>query len=100
MAVWCSLIPVVMTAIKIYLYVIVASAIFSWLYAFNIVNPSNHFVATIARALYALTEPVLQPIRRFVPNFGGLDISPVILILILFFAQNLLINVSGCYARF
>jgi YggT family protein len=70
-------------ALQLYFWVVIASAIFSWLYAFGVVNPRNQAVATIGRALYQLTEPALRPIRRYVPNFGGLDISPVILILII-----------------
>ncbi len=71
-------------------FLVIASAIFSWLYAFNIINPSNQFISTIGNALYQLTEPLLRPIRRFVPPFGGLDISPIILLVILFFLQTLL----------
>lgn len=69
-------------------FLIIASAIFSWLYAFNIINPSNQFISMIGNALHQLTEPLLRPIRRFVPPFGGLDISPIILLVILFFLQT------------
>lgn len=69
-------------------FLIVASAIFSWLYAFNIVNPHNQFISMIGNALYQMTEPLLRPIRRFVPAFGGLDISPIILLVILYFLQT------------
>ena len=68
-----------------------ASAIFSWLYAFGVVNPSNQVVATIGRMLYQLTEPALRPIRRFVPNFGGLDISPIILLLLIFLIERVIL---------
>ena len=68
-------------------FLVVASAIFSWLFAFNIINPSNQFISTIGNALYQLTEPLLRPIRRFVPPFGGMDISPLILLVILYFLQ-------------
>lgn len=69
-------------------FLVIASAIFSWLYAFNIVNPNNQFISMIGNMLYQLTEPLLRPIRRFVPAFGGLDISPVILLIVLFFLQT------------
>lgn len=69
-------------------FLIIASAIFSWLYAFNIINPSNQFISMIGNALHQLTEPLLRPIRRYVPPFGGLDISPIILLVILFFLQT------------
>ena len=75
---------VVDTALSIYMWVIIASAIFSWLYAFGVVNPRNQAVALIGRTLYQLTEPALRPLRRYVPNFGGLDITPVILLLIIY----------------
>ena len=77
-------------ALSIYTWVIIASAIFSWLYAFNIVNSSNQFVGQIGEMLYRLTEPALRPIRNFIPNLGGLDISPVVLLLIIFFLRMFL----------
>ena len=76
------------SVITLYIYVIIASAIFSWLIAFNVVNTQNKFVYTVYDVLNRLTEPVLAPIRRFMPNLGGLDISPVILLLALIFLQN------------
>jgi len=85
-----SLVSLIYTVIQIYIYILIASAILSWLIAFNVVNMRNQVVAMIAEALWRLTEPALRPIRRFLPNLGGLDISPVILILLLIFVQNLL----------
>ncbi len=76
------------SVITLYIYVIIASAIFSWLIAFNVVNTQNKFVYTVYDVLNRLTEPALAPIRRFIPNLGGLDISPVILLLALIFLQN------------
>ena len=76
------------SVITLYIYVIIASAIFSWLIAFNVVNTQNKFVYTVYDILNRLTEPALAPIRRFMPNLGGLDISPVILLLVLIFVQN------------
>jgi len=75
-------------AIGIYWWIIIASAVFSWLYAFNVVNPSNQFVGMVGNALYRLTEPALRPIRNVLPDLGGIDISPVILIVILMVIQG------------
>ena len=64
----------------------------SWLIAFNVVNPRNQFVAMLAEFLYRITEPVLRPIRSFLPNLGGIDISPVIVILIIVFIQSVILS--------
>jgi YggT family protein len=85
-----SFISLISTIIQIYIYILIASAVLSWLIAFNVVNMRNQFIATIAEALWRLTEPALRPIRRVLPSFGGLDLSPVVLILLLIFVQNLL----------
>lgn len=77
-------------ALNLYTWVLIISAIFSWLYAFNVINSSNQVVNTIGTMLYNLTEPALRPIRRFMPNLGGIDISPVILLLIIFFIRSLM----------
>ena len=87
------LIRIAMIAINLYIWVVIISAILSWLIAFNVVNTSNRFVYTVGDALWRLTEPALRPIRRFMPNLGGIDISPVILILILYFAEMVLGNI-------
>lgn len=87
------LIEVILVAINLYIWLVIASAIMSWLVAFNVINTSNRFVYTVASFLYRITEPAIRPIRRFVPAFGGIDISPVILILLLFFLQRVLANV-------
>ena len=85
-----ALLVVIDIALRIYLWIIIASAIFSWLYAFGVVNPRNQAVAMIGRALYQLTEPALRPIRRYVPAFGGMDITPVILILIIILIREII----------
>jgi len=85
-----AILSLVSTVIQIYIYLLVASAILSWLIAFNVVNTRNQLVAMIADVLYRLTEPVLAPIRRILPNFGGLDVSPVVVILLLIFVNRLL----------
>ncbi len=77
--------------ITLYIWVLILSAIFSWLIAFDVVNRRNRAVYTIADTLYRLTDPVLRPIRNALPNFGGLDISPVVLILGLIFLRDVLI---------
>ena len=85
-----SLLNLIDTVIQLYIYVLIAAAVLSWLIAFNVVNTHNRFVAMIADALWRLTEPVLAPIRRILPSLGGLDLSPVVLILLLIFLRNLL----------
>ena len=77
--------------LQLYVYVLIAAAVLSWLVAFNVVNPRNPIVAAIGQFLYAITEPVLRPIRRLLPNMGGIDISPIIVILIIFFIQSVLL---------
>jgi YggT family protein len=77
-------------ALNLYTWVLIISAIFSWLYAFNVINSSNQFVNSIGRMLFNLTEPALRPIRRILPDLGGIDISPVILLLIIFFIRSLM----------
>ena len=78
--------------IGIYIWLLIAQAILSWLLAFGVVNRHNRAVAMIGELLYRVTEPALRPIRAFLPNFGGIDISPVILILILYFLSDLIIE--------
>ncbi|MDE1156808.1 MAG: YggT family protein [Neorhizobium sp.] len=75
-------------ALNLYTWVLIASAIFSWLYAFNVINSRNQFVDAISRFLYNVTEPVLRPLRKVLPNLGGIDISPVIVLLIIFFLRS------------
>jgi YggT family protein len=88
-----SLLNLISTIIQIYIYVLIASAVLSWLIAFNVVNTRNQAVAMIADVLWRLTEPVLAPIRRILPNFGGLDLSPIVLILLLWFVQSLMYEI-------
>jgi YggT family protein len=77
--------------IDLYIWVVIASAILSWLIAFNVVNTNNRVVLVIGDTLYRLTEPVLRPIRSILPNLGGIDISPVILILLLLFIRDVVL---------
>ena len=85
-----ALFSVILLALELYTYIIVGVAILSWLIAFNVVNTRNQFVAAVAEFLYKITEPVLAPIRNVMPNFGGLDISPIIVILIIMFIQRVI----------
>ena len=85
-----SLAALIDTIIDIYTWIVIASAIMSWLVAFGVVNTRNQFIRVIVDMLYRLTEPVLRPIRRLLPYLGGVDISPVILLLGLFFIRSLL----------
>ncbi len=80
------------TVITLYIWALIISAVLSWLVAFNVLNTSNRFVYAVGDFLYRLTEPALRHIRRFIPLMGGIDISPVILILVLMFVRNLLIH--------
>ena len=75
--------------INIYIWLIIINAVLSWLVAFNVLNTQNRFVFTVLNATYRLTDPVLNKIRRFIPNLGSIDISPVVLILLLIFIRNL-----------
>lgn len=74
-------------ALGIYWWILIASAIFSWLYAFNVVNPRNQVVGMIGDFLFRATEPVLRPIRRVLPDLGGIDISPIVVLLIIYFLR-------------
>jgi|TARA_B110000014_G_scaffold100851_1_gene69280 YggT family protein len=80
------------TVIELFIWCLIISAILSWLIAFNVVNTQNRIVFMIGDFLHRITEPALRPIRRFLPNLGGIDISPIVLLLLLFFIQRLLIE--------
>jgi YggT family protein len=82
-----ALFLVIDLALELYIYLLVAAAVFSWLIAFNVVNTRNQFVGMVADFLYRLTEPALRPIRRRMPNLGGIDISPLILVFIIIFIR-------------
>ena len=73
--------------LKLYSYVVIANVIISWLIAFNVLNTQNRFVYSILELTYRLTNPILNKIRRFIPNLGTLDISPVILLLLIWFIE-------------
>jgi YggT family protein len=85
-----SIVWLIGTVIQIYIFILIVQVVMSWLIAFNVVNTRNRFVYTVADIAYKLTEPALRPIRRILPAFGGIDLSPVVLILLLGFLQRLL----------
>jgi YggT family protein len=87
-------IEVIIYLLHIYWWIIIVSAVMSWLIAFNVINTYSRPVAMIGDFLYRATEPALRPIRRFLPNLGGLDISPIILLLILWFIERELIQLA------
>lgn len=78
------------TILGLYAWMIIAYAILSWLIAFNVVNTRNQFVYMVGDFLYRITEPVTRPVRRALPNLGGIDISPIVVLLAIFFIRNLL----------
>jgi YggT family protein len=79
--------------LDIYIFILIAAAVMSWLVVFNVVNTRSPAVAMIGEFLYRITEPVLRPIRERLPNFGGIDISPIIAILIIYFIQRVIIPI-------
>ena len=81
------------SVITIYIWIIIINAILSWLVAFNVLNTQNRFVFSVLDVTHKLTDPALNKIRRFIPNFGSIDISPVILILLLMFIRNLVFEI-------
>ena len=85
-----ALLDVIDIVLNLYIYIVIAAAVLSWLVAFNVVNPRNQFVAMIGDFLYRITEPVLRPIRNMLPNLGGIDISPIVLFLIIILIQRII----------
>jgi YggT family protein len=85
-----AILDVLMIALDIYTWLLIASAVVSWLVVFNVLNTRNDIVRAIWDFLYRITEPVLRPIRNVIPSLGGIDISPVILLLLIFFLQRVI----------
>ncbi|MCP5411840.1 MAG: YggT family protein [Alphaproteobacteria bacterium] len=83
--------------LEIYKWIVIAAVIVSWLVAFNVINTYNNFVRTLLRILTALTEPVFAPIRRILPAMGGLDLSPIVVFLLIWFLQYTITYVSFRY---
>jgi YggT family protein len=92
------LLQVISIALDLYMWVILISVILSWLVAFNVINTFNRFVSMVMDATYRLTEPLLGPIRRVLPNIGGLDLSPIVLILGVIFLQGVIRNLLSSLA--
>lgn len=90
-----SIVMLISTVIELYIWCLIISAILSWLVAFNVLNTQNRFVNLAGDFLHRVTDPALRPIRRFLPNLGGIDISPIVLIVLLIFAQNLVREYFG-----
>ncbi len=87
-----SLYELVDTVLAIYTWVIIVQAILSWLIAFEVVNRRSQVVYTVGGVLYRLTEPVYRPIRRFMPNLGGIDLSPLVVLLLIYFIRRLMVE--------
>ena len=85
-----AILDVILLVLDLYKWVIIISAILSWLIAFNVVNYRNDFVRSIWNGLQAVTEPLLRPIRNIMPSLGAIDISPVILLLLIFFLERVI----------
>jgi YggT family protein len=87
-----AIVHLLLLLIRIYIWLLIGQAILSWLLAFGVINRYNRAVSVIGDFLYRVTEPALRPIRAVLPNFGGIDISPVILILLLYFISDLIVE--------
>jgi YggT family protein len=87
-----SVLDIILLVLQIYIWLLIAAAILSWLIAFNVVNTRNQVVHMVGEFLHRVTEPLLRPIRSLLPNLGGIDVSPVILILLILFLENVIIR--------
>ena len=87
-----SILYVILLILDIYIWLLIAAAILSWLVAFNVVNTRNQVVAMVGDFLYRITEPVLRPIRNLLPSLGGIDVSPVVLILIIILIKDIIVR--------
>ena len=90
-----SLVILISQITELFIWLLIIQAIMSWLINFGIINTQSNFVNMIGNFLYKVTEPLLRPIRKLLPEFGGVDISPVILIMLLIFFRNLLFEYTG-----
>lgn len=87
-----AILDIVLILLNYYSYIVIAMAIVSWLVAFDVINFRNDIVRSVWRFLEAVTEPALRPIRRLLPNLGGIDVSPIILLLIILFLQDVIVK--------
>ena len=90
-----SVLILIDSLVSIYIWILIINALLSWLIAFNVLNTSNRLVYSLLDISYKMTDPLLRPIRNFLPNLGGIDISPVILILLLMFIRNLAFELAA-----
>jgi len=88
------LLKLILTVIDLYVWALIISIVLGWLIHFNVINRSNQFVSTLEYFFHRLTEPALGPIRRVLPNLGGIDLSPIVLILGLYFIKDILIRLA------
>lgn len=86
-----AILEVVLLILDLYWWIVIASVIFSWLYAFNVINAGNPFVGSIGNFLHQATEPLLRRIRKIMPDLGSLDVSPIVLILGIFLARRIIV---------
>ena len=87
-----SILYVILIVLDLYIWLLIAAAVLSWLVAFNVVNARNQFVAMVGDFLFRVTEPVLRPVRNMLPHLGGLDVSPVVVILIIILIKDVIIR--------
>lgn len=87
-----SLLLLIDSILQLYSWAVILMAVLSWLLAFNVVNSSNRFVYMVMNFLYRITEPILSPIRRILPQMGGIDLSPIVMLLGIFFVRSLLVE--------
>jgi YggT family protein len=87
-----SILYVILIVLDLYIWLLIAAAVLSWLVAFNVVNARNQFVAMVGDFLYRVTEPLLRPIRNMLPSLGGIDVSPVVLILIIILIKDIIVR--------
>ena len=87
-----SILYVILLVLDLYIWLLIAAAVLSWLVAFNVVNARNQFVAMVGDFLYRVTEPVLRPIRNMLPSLGGIDVSPVVVILVIILIKDIIVR--------
>jgi YggT family protein len=87
-----AVVDVLLLILRLYTYVVIAAVVVSWLISFGVINTYNQFVRSIVRTLDALTDPVFRQVRRVIPAFGGLDLSPLIVLIIIYFLEQLLVR--------
>ena len=87
-----SILYVILLVLDLYIWLLIAAAVLSWLVAFNVINARNQFVAMVGDFLFRITEPVLRPIRNMLPSLGGIDVSPVVVILVIILIKDIIVR--------